>query len=111
MEPFTPAGAKRIVRGYQGTFHDVWQDPQGRKMLACASRRDRSGVAVNWTALLRFREEGGQFVGLMNQHFKVVVPVETLDHLRPWGGGDFIVVRPTDIGLGDAVPDDVPCPF
>lgn len=109
---FDTATAKRIVRGFNATYHDVWQDSQGQKMLACSSRRrEHLGVAVNLAALDRFRYEGGQFVGLMNMYFKEIVPIADLDRIKRWEGDDFMVVRPGDVGIEVAVQDDMPCPF
>ncbi|MCB1522031.1 MAG: hypothetical protein KDJ37_15875 [Hyphomicrobiaceae bacterium] len=109
---FDKASAKRIIRGYHGSYHEVWQDAHGQKMLSCRTRRSNHlGVAVNFAALNHFRKEGGQFVGLMNAHFKVVVPIAQLDGIRPWDGDDFIVIRPGDLGLEVAVEDNEPCPY
>jgi hypothetical protein len=109
---FDKTTAKRIVQRYHGSFHEVWRDLQGHKMLGCASRRsDYPGVSVNLAALDQFREEGGKFVGLKNVHFSIIVPIEKLDSIRRWDGDDFIVVRPSDIGLEVAVEDTTPCAF
>lgn len=81
-------------------------------MLACATRRSEyQGVSVNLAALDHFRQEDGDFVGLMNSHFKAVVPIAKLDSIRRYEGEDFIVVRPADIGLEVAVEDTTPCGF
>lgn len=109
---FDKTNAKRIIRGYAGSYHEVWQDPQGHKALTCVSRRsEHPGVAVNLAALGRFREEGGRFVGVKNPHFSAIVSIEMLDGIRRWDGDDFIVVRPTDIGLAVAAEDNAPYPF
>ena len=105
---FDKTSARRVSRGYHGSPHDVWRDSTGRKMLACHSRRG-PGVAINLAAIEQFRSENGDFVGLQNPDFKVVVPLSQLDGIEPYSGCDYIVVRGSDVGV--IVTDNAPCPF
>lgn len=105
---FDSNSAKRISRGYHGSYHDLWRDGNGRTMLSCTSNRG-PGVAINFATLQHFRNENGNFVGLKNPDFKVVVPVGQLEGIEPYSGNDYIVVRGGDVGI--EVADNTPCPF
>lgn len=105
---FNVEGARRISRGYHGSYHELWRDPDGQLLLGCKSKRT-PGVAINWAALQQFRREGGSHVGLRNPDFNVVIELTKLDHIKPSGSDDYIVVRPSDIGLEE--PDSAPCGF
>jgi hypothetical protein len=107
-QDFDKNSAVRVSRGYRGSYHDLWRDGNGRTMLGCTSSRG-PGVAVNFAALERFRQENGNFIGLKNPDFSVVVSVSMLDGFEPLTGNDYIIVRGSDVGVH--VADNVPFPF
>lgn len=56
-------------------------------------------MSINWTALKHFRESGGEFVGLKNPDFKIVVPLSEIASITPYGSNDYIIIRPGDVGV------------
>lgn len=90
--------ARLLASGYRGSPHKVFEDIDGRRMLFCESRRT-PGVAVNWPALQHFRESGGEFIGLKNPDFKIVVPLSKIASITPYGSDEFIIVRPGDVDV------------
>lgn len=105
---FTIDQAKRINRRYNDERHELWRDKDGQLMLGCTSP-NHDGVAINWPSFQRFKEEGGQFVGLRSRVLNLVVSIGQLPDKQPRPGDEFIVITPGDVGVEPD--DDTPCGY